>query len=291
MKSFKYLILLTLIVSQTTIADDNIRPYVLVESTYATAAKAIASVSEKLESHGFEIAGRYSPFAGATILGITNRSLREIAAKTTHGGFGAVIRVSITESNEGVQVAYVNPVYMFNVYRMGDLSNIAAVITDALGPGREFGSRKGFRAAKLRKYHYMMAMPYFDDVDELARYDSYQAAIETIEANLEKGVAGTSLVYRIDIIGKDETLYGVGMSSGSGSDKSVISVADLGDLKHTAYLPYEILISGTKVLALRGRFRVAQSFPDLTMGTFMKIRAAPGAIKNTLKAVAQPVSM
>lgn len=58
MKSFKYLSLLTLIVSQTAIADDNIRPYILVEATYETAANAIALVSEKLESHGFEIAGR-----------------------------------------------------------------------------------------------------------------------------------------------------------------------------------------------------------------------------------------
>lgn len=291
MKSFRYLILLTLIVSQTAVADDNIRPYVLLEATYETAENAIASVSEQLESQGFTIAGQYSPFSGATVLGITNASLREIAAKTVNGGFGAAIRVSVTDSSEGVQVAYVNPEYMSNVYRMADLSHITEAFTAALGPGKEFGSRKGIRAAKLRKYHYMLAMPYFDDVDELADYHSYQAAIESIEANLAKGVAGTSLVYRIDISGKDETLYGVGISTGSGSDQSVISVADQGDLKHTAHLPYEILISGGKVLALRGRFRIAQSFPDLTMGTFMKIRAAPGAIKDALRTVALPLSM
>jgi len=53
-------------------------------------------------------------------------------------------------------------------------------------------------------------------------------------------------------------------------------------------LPYELLVSGPDVIALRGRFRIAQSFPDLTMGTFMKIRSAPGAIKSTLTQVAQP---
>ena len=69
-----------------------------------------------------------------------------------------------------------------------------------------------------------------------------------------------------------------------------MDIVDQGLLKHTAHLPYEILVSGKKVLALRGRFRIAQSFPDLTLGTFMKIRSAPGAIKKSLATVAEPAT-
>ena len=57
--------------------------------------------------------------------------------------------------------------------------------------------------------------------------------------------------------------------------------------KHTAYMPYEILVSGDTAYALRGKFRIAMSFPDLSMGTFLKISRAPGAIKGVLQDVAQ----
>ena len=33
---------------------------------------------------------------------------------------------------------------------------------------------------------------------------------------------------------------------------------------------------------LHGKFRIAQSFPDLTMGTFMKISGAPDGIEKVL---------
>jgi large conductance mechanosensitive channel len=46
--------------------------------------------------------------------------------------------------------------------------------------------------------------------------------------------------------------------------------------------PYAVLVSGGRVKMLHGRFRIAQSFPDLTMGTFMKISGAPGGIAKVL---------
>ena len=56
--------------------------------------------------------------------------------------------------------------------------------------------------------------------------------------------------------------------------------------RHTAYAPYEILVSGNKIYALHARFRIALSFPDLGMTTFTKIIKAPGAIQRALTAVA-----
>jgi hypothetical protein len=61
---------------------------------------------------------------------------------------------------------------------------------------------------------------------------------------------------------------------------------DFGDVKSTAHLPYEILVSGNKVYHLYARFRIAISFPDLSMmgsNSFMSIMSAPGAIKDALK--------
>jgi len=44
---------------------------------------------------------------------------------------------------------------------------------------------------------------------------------------------------------------------------------------------------GGKVLMLHGRFRIAISFPDLTMGTFSKIMSTPGNIEDLLKQVVE----
>jgi hypothetical protein len=65
-----------------------------------------------------------------------------------------------------------------------------------------------------------------------------------------------------------------------------MKVIDFAELKQTPYLPYELVVSEGNVYTLHRKFRIAQSFPDLTMGTFMKISGAPGAIDYTLKQVA-----
>ena len=59
---------------------------------------------------------------------------------------------------------------------------------------------------------------------------------------------------------------------------------------HTAHLPYAVLVSGNKVYALAAKFRIALSFPDLSMmgkGSFMEIMDAPGAIQETLETLAK----
>jgi hypothetical protein len=85
------------------------------------------------------------------------------------------------------------------------------------------------------------------------------------------------------ITGKEETVFGVAITDGEGADKTVMSSIDNGELRHGAHLPYEILVSGNKAYMLHGKFRIAQSFPDLSMGSFMGISAAPDAIEMTLK--------
>ncbi len=277
----------TLLLAQQSFAEEKLNPYLLVASNHESAEEALAVVRESLEG-SFDIVGEYSPNENTVILALTNEDLRSTAAQSVNGGFGAVIRLSVSTVAGTVQIAYVNPDYLSNIYRMEDLSSVSSLLTASLGEATPFGSKKGLTAKKLRKYHYMMGMPYFDDVDLLAEHDSYQQALDAVEKNLSQGVAGASKVYRVDLPGKDETLFGVGLSLGKGADNIVMEVADLGEIKHSPHLPYEILVSGKKVMALRGRFRIAQSFPDLTMGTFMKIRSAPGAIKEVLQQVAQP---
>ncbi|GAB4356103.1 MAG: hypothetical protein Kow006_22970 [Gammaproteobacteria bacterium] len=264
------------------------KPYVLARITSDTLSAAVESTKTALSRGGFTVVGEYSPYEGAHVVVVTSDALKAVAAQSEFGGYGSALRVGITQVEDKIQIAYTNPSYMAHVYRMkGDLADIAEAMKAALGAEREFGSEHGNTEFVLRKYHYMMFMPYFDDQLELAEYSDHQTALQAVENGLASGRGGTRKVYRIDLPGKEESLFGVAINEGEGADKTVMTTTDIAPLKHTPHLPYELLVSGGNVYALHGKFRIAQSFPDLGMGTFMKISGAPDGIEEALKAVAR----
>jgi hypothetical protein len=256
---------------------------------YILASVAPAQVKEKLTAEGFEVLGEYEPYKGANVIVITSDSLKNAAAQSDFGGYGAVQRVAIA----GDEVSYTNPVYWANGYRMAtDLNDIAAALKKALGNNGEFGSKKGKTKKELRKYHYAPFMPYFTDPIELAKHGTHKAAVEKVETALKKEGNGTMFVYRVDIPNKDETLFGMGiLGDHDGADRVIMTMLNKYTTdkapKHLAYMPYEILVSGTNAYLLHGKFRIALSFPDLSMMQFMKIRKAPDGIEKTAKAAAK----
>lgn len=271
-------------------ADVVLKPFVLASKGAGTVAEKAEQAKAALSGAGFSVVGNYSPYADAQILIITSDELKKNAAASEHGGFGAVQRVAVTKVKDEVQVSYTNPVYMANVYRMkGDLSATAKTLETALGKVEEYGA-KGMTAAQARKYHYTVGMEYFDEPSELADFASYEEAVKVVDAKLSSNKNGVSKVYRVDVPGKQETVFGVAMK-GSGDSKAMddrylMSEIDFRDLKSTAHLPYEVLVSGSKVYALYARFRIAINFPDLSMmgsNSFMNIMAAPEAIRTTLQ--------
>ena len=267
-----------------------LKPFVLGSRGPGTVAEKTTAVKSALIAQGFTIAGEYAPYPEAVVIVATNDELKSNAAKSERGGFGAAIRVSITKVKDDVQVAYVNPVYMANAYRMqGDLADVAAKLGAALGKQEEFGA-KGLTAKKLRSYHYMMGMEYFNEPSVLAEYGSFEEAAAAVEAGLAAGRGGVTRVYRIDLPGKKESVFGVALKGATEADKYmddrfIMSEIDFKDIRSTAHLPYEILVSGNKVYALYARFRIATSFPDLSMmgsNSFMHIMKSPEAIRKAL---------
>jgi uncharacterized protein (DUF302 family) len=274
----------------TAIADDLLKPFVLAYKGPGDQAAKVEEVKKALTANGFQVVGSYTPYPGTTIIAVTNDELKRTAAQSEHGGFGAAMRVAVVKAGNEVQVSYTNPAYWANAYRMkNDLAGVSAALEKALGRVEEFGA-KGLSASKLRKYHYMMGMEYFDEPSVLAEYKSYEEGVKTVEANLAKGVAGVTKVYRIDIPGKQETVFGVAMKGKTEADKYmddkyIMSEIDFKEVKSAAHLPYEILVSGNKAYALYARFRIAVSFPDLSMmgkNSFMNIMKSPEAIRKAL---------
>ncbi len=270
--------------------DALLKPFVLGSKGPGEVTAKADAVRAALTQNGFTIAGTYSPYPNATIIAVTNDEMRTTAAKSERGGFGAAQRVSVTKVGNEVQVSYTNPAYLANAFRMaGDLKDTAGKLQAALGRVEEFGA-KGLTAPQLRKYHYTFGMEYFDEPNTLATYPSFEEAVKAVEAGLAAGRQGVTKVYRIDVAGKKEALFGVAMK-GEGEagkfmdDRYIMSEIDFRDVKSTAHLPYDILVSDNKVYALYARFRIAISFPDLSMmgaNSFMNIMKSPEAIREAL---------
>lgn len=271
-------------------ADVLLKPFVLASKSVGSIAEKSSQVKAALSAAGFLIVGEYAPYSGANIIIVTSDELKRNAAASEFGGYGAVQRVSLTQAGNAVQVSYTNPVYLANAYRMqSDLSVVATSLARALGRVEEFGAQ-GLTAKQIRKYHYTFGMEYFDDPSILAEYGSYEEAVQAVDAKLAANKNGIAKVYRVDVPGKKESVFGVSMK-GAGDNKAmddrfIMSEIDFREVKSTAHLPYEVLVSGNKVYALYARFRIAMSFPDLSMmgkNSFMNIMDSPEAIRKALE--------
>lgn len=277
-------------------ADEILKPFVLASKSTGTVAEKIEAAKTGLLANGFTLVGDYSPYPDAEILIVTNDELKNNAAASEHGGFGAIQRVAVTKVKDEVQVSYTNPVYMAAAYRMkGELRDVAAKLKTALGEVEEFGA-KGMTAKQAREYHYMFGMEYFTDPSTLATYASHEAALNAVEKGLATNKVGATKVYRVDVPGNQESVFGVALKGANENqkymdDKFIMSEIDFHNTKSTAHLPYEVLVSGDKVYALYARFRIAMDFPDLSMmgkNSFMNIMSTPEAIRKTLKAAVTP---
>lgn len=270
-------------------AAEKIKPFVLGSSMSGDPKQALAQTKSLLAAQGFEILGDYAPYEGAHVMVVTNDFLKKLATEEKGGAYFAVQRVSVTQSGGMVQVAYANPEYLKYAYRINkDVSPVANKLRAALGAETEFGA-EGLTQAKLRKYQYTFGMEYFDDPMKLASYPTHKEAVDAIEKNLLEQAASLAKVYRLDLPAGNLTVIGVALKEGAGSDKGIMEIIDAGQLKHTAALPYELVVFDNKVEALHPRFRIAINFPDLKMvgkNSFGQITRAPDAIKKTLTLVA-----
>lgn len=275
----------------------NLKPYTIGAIGQGSVEEVAELVQQELKSADFEVLGSYKPMnhEGRRIIAFTSYELKSAVEKVGGlTGFALAWRVAVTDEENGVIVSYNTPAYWGNAYftksfkKVKDLYGVyAKKIATALakvgeGGGVEFGSKKGLEESRLQRYRYKVLMPQFDDTQVLAKFDSYEVAVKTIDANLKGGIADLKEIYSVALPDKKVKLYGIGLSGEDGEGNFMPKI-DISTPKHTAFLPYEILVVDNKVHMLHGRFRIALSFPDLSMGTFMKIMSTPGNIKDLME--------
>ena len=272
----------------------DLNPYINVGDSNNNIDQASVLVKNALQEKGFEILGEYNSQnkQNFKVIVFSRKDLQSTVLKVKdRGALAAAFKVGLKSSGSKTTISYVNPEYLLNAYLRDDytkykstLKKITADVTTALSP---LGNvNKGFGGAmsvdKLRKYHYKMMMPYFTDPVELKEFSSFEEGVKIIEKNLAAKKGNTKLVYSLKFKSEKIAVFGVALLDKETGEAHFLPI--IGE-DHIAAMPYEIILQNKTATILHGRYRLAVHWPELTMGTFMKIMSSPGDIEDTLEAL------
>ena len=270
---------------------DELSPYLLLKKEESSINKEVDIVKRSLISANFRITGEYSPMASENlyVLTYTREDLETIALDfENRGALAATLKVGFKKEGKSISVSMTNPMYQFYAYftdnikkHEQDLLNISKEAIAALSIGVKPKPLGGLlKIEKLQKYHYKIMMPYFDDVDKLNTFISFEDGLSTIRKNLSEGNSHVLKVYELIYPEKQIAVFGIGLSDPEKGEAHFLPI--IGD-GHICALPYELILQGNEASSLAGKYRIALHWPELTMGTFMKIMSTPGDIKKELE--------
>ena len=267
-------------------------PYIKIGETSETIQQASDNVIKVLKENSYSILGSYNPMnnSGYKVVVFTNNDLRNTVVKIKdRGALAAAFKVGFVSKNGKITISYTNPDYILRAY-LGDnygtykstFEKFSADLKTAFSSiGDEFKPFGGtVEADKLKKYHYKIMMPYFSDPVELNEFSSFEEGLAIIEGNLKSKKGNTVQVYKLVYPDKEVAVFGVGLSSKEDGESHFLPKIGTD---HVAALPYELILQGNKATMLHGKYRIALHWPDLTMGTFMKIMSTPGDIEDALE--------
>ena len=271
-----------------------IAPYIKIGESNESIQQISNKVIKALKDNSFMVLGSYHPSnkGSLKVIAFTNSKLKNTVVKIVdRGALAAVFKVGLVQKNGKVTVSYTNPDYIlraylqdnYNTYKSTfkqfstDLKTTFSVIGNDFTP---FGGT--IKADKLKKYHYKIMMPYFSDPITLNEFSSFEEGVKVIENNLKAKKGKTTLVYKLIYKQQKVAVFGVGLQNKE--DGEAYFLPKIGEA-HVAALPYEIILQGKKATMLHGKYRIALHWPELSMGTFMKIMSTPGDIEDMLEAL------
>lgn len=290
------LILSIAILSQIILTAQEQSSYFQVGTTTENMEDAMNTVKTALQNSGFNVIGEYNP-AGSENLGVvcyTRPDLEKIALSfADHGALAATLKIGFKKEGNSIKISMLNPMYLFYGYFIEGVDKqekeLAKISEDAKTAmkkvGTDFTPFGGALTKKeLQKYHYKMMMPYFEDAEELSEFVSFEAGLKIIQNNLKNGKGNTKKVYELIYTDKKVAVFGVALLNPEDGEPKFLPI--IGD-ENIAAMPYEIILQGNTATILPGKFRLAISWPELSMGTFMKIMSTPGDIKDTLEGLTE----
>ncbi len=277
------------------ISAQEISSYIKVCESSKTISELTTEIKEGLNEKEFTYLGAYNPEnkSNFKVLAFTRKDLINTCLNVKdRGALASVIKIGLIKKGSNVHVSYLNPDYIFNAYLKdkatvykSTLDKISLDLKEGLkSVGSDFTEFGGSETAKkLRKYHYMIGMPYFTDPIDLMEFSSFEEGVKTIQNNLKSNKRKTVKVYELIFKNKKIAIFGIGLLGLDGEAKFLPKIGE----DHIAAMPYEIILDGKKATMLHGKYRLALHWPELTMGQFMKIMSTPNDIKNQLKALTE----
>lgn len=253
-------------------------------------------IESKLQSADFEIIGKYK-VAGRSDLQVicfTREDLKNVCEKyEDRGALASVLKIGLKQNNDTVEMSLLHPNYMFYAYFGEGYKNQEKVLkkidSDAKNILKEsYGKLSDFGGSveieDIKKYHYKMMMPYFDDPVGLEEYDSFEEGLKYIRQQIAESGKDIELVYELVNESNKTAVFGIGMfqtETGEG-----VFLPTIGE-RHIAAMPYDIILQGKEVSMLHGKYRFALYWPELTMGTFMKIMSTPGDVEEVMESITE----
>jgi len=291
-----FLIFILTIVSLTQLTAQMESPYFNLCSFEGSVESAATKVKNALHEKSFKVIGEYSVGGNENLYVIcyTRNDLEEIALSfADRGSLAATLKVGVKKNGNSVTVSMINPMYLFYAYfidgieehenTLKEISDQAINAIKSVGNSLEaFGGE--LEKKKLQKYHYKVMMPYFKDAEKLNTFSSFEEGLKTIQGNLSEELGQTKKVYELVYADKEVAVFGVALLNEKDGESHFLPI--IGE-DHLAAMPYEIILQGNEATILPGRYRIALHWPELTMGTFMKIMSTPGDIKKTLKGLTE----
>ena len=260
-------ILLSLLVmlgaSASSVSSENISAYLVGEHMDAKSAR------RALKGVGYKILATYDSVADGKTIVFTNDTLKAQASKEGRA-HAAVLRLFV--DNQEKTISITNPVYFGRAFMQDDynenvfnaeLEKISGVFPNLVG------SKDNLDDDDISGFHFMMAMPYYEDEDTLAK-GSNSELLAKVKANAD------NVIFELKL-SENSTLVAYKLSGATRGFVSKIGRAN------AAVLPYCISIEDGKATALAAKYYLAISYPQLSMGEFMGISDVPDAILSDLE--------
>lgn len=296
MKHLIFSLITILLVSFNMKAQEDLSPYIKVGESDNSMEQVTKDVIQTLKDNSFTVLGAYHPSnkSSLTAIAFTRTDLKNKVIKVVdRGALAAIMKVGLEQKDGKIVISYTNPEYLLRAYLMNNYNTFKSTFVKfssdlkaAFGSlGSEFKPFGGtVRSDKLARYHYKVMMPYFTDPEDLKEFTSFQAGMNIISNNLKAKKGNAVEVYRLVFEKEKVAVFGVGLHDKDEGEPHFLPKIGEG---HVAALPYEIILQGKEATMLHGKYRIALHWPDLTMGTFMKIMSTPGDIEDALEALCE----
>ncbi|OIO57348.1 MAG: hypothetical protein COX57_06825 [Alphaproteobacteria bacterium CG_4_10_14_0_2_um_filter_63_37] len=235
-------------------AGDELSPYLALGNLSAPIEQAADQVAAAAQGAGLTVVGRYHPGGDAAleVVVVTAPAWQQVAKNDPLRGFAAVLKVGLKAQGEKIAVSALNPEYLMRAYLQEDFAAqsqavakpgqaLVHALSDLTGAGAQpFGG--AVDNDDLADYHYMFAMPYFEDVVDLATFPSLRQGIETVRRNLAAGSGKTQTVFEV-ALPDGGALFGVGLLDPEAGESHFLPI--IGS-DHVAAMPYDLLVTQYK---------------------------------------------